>query len=154
MRRKYDLRELAKALKLRTESAQSQATAVAAEIASHKLDPAAADFDQGSSPRCLHRCPPGLAPAPWIWLPQAPSCPHGLERVRPARKWQPGPISDEHARWLCPALPRSGWQGAARHSGSVSQQCMRTAASWVPPTERLKHVLRVDMARSVQASRR
>ena len=49
MRKKYDLRELAKALELRKESAQAQAKVVAAELASKELDPA---LNQGSSSRC------------------------------------------------------------------------------------------------------
>lgn len=52
MRKRYDLRELDKALTAHKEAAQEQAKAVAADIAAKLLDPAADDFNQGSGPRC------------------------------------------------------------------------------------------------------
>ena len=48
MRKRYDVREVAKALEVRKESAKEQAKSVAAEIAAKVLDPKADDFHQGS----------------------------------------------------------------------------------------------------------
>ena len=50
MRKRYDVREVAKALEVRKESAKEQAKSVAAEMAAKVLDPKADDFHQGSGP--------------------------------------------------------------------------------------------------------